>query len=230
MSTQSPDITDLEESKSGTNAAHILASRRGPFALLLTLTLFSGVVHGFLDGRWSNPPDLLIQGERLSDLPAQAGDWVMTDSVPLDEGAAKILRCYGSEVRTYRNEKTQALVTAAVLFGPRGPIAVHTPEICYRSVGTSQVGETQAQTIATETQRHQLWSAKFSQASQPEPSLDVWYGWSDGGPWEARDYPRFWMTKSLYKVQVAGPIGNESEEPCREFLKAFLPQLESVIQ
>lgn len=207
-----------------------LSSRRLPMLAMIAMILFSGVVHGVLDGRWAHPQDLKTQGERLAELPNRFGDWVLTESTPLEEGAAKLLRCYGSQVRMYRNEKTQASVNVAVLFGPRGPIAVHTPEICYSSIGTEQIGPAQPQAISTATTEHQLWSVQFSQDSQPNPSLDVWYGWSDGGVFQASNYPRFWMTENLYKIQVAGSVSSETDQPCREFLEAFLPHLERVIQ
>ncbi|EMI20054.1 hypothetical protein RMSM_03018 [Rhodopirellula maiorica SM1] len=214
----------------GSNVAAGLASRRVPVAIVVAMTLFSGVVHGYLDGRWSRPVDLQAQGDQLAELPEQAGDWVLTDTKPLDESAAKMLRCYGSQVRLYRNEKYDAIVTVATLFGPRGPIAVHTPEVCYSSVGTKQVGQTQVEEILTSQSEHQFWSAQFAQRSESDASLDVWYGWSDGGAFVASKYPRVWMTDNLYKIQVAGPVGNESQRPCRDFLEAFLPSVERVIQ
>ncbi len=207
-----------------------LLSRRAALASLLVLTLFSGVVHGFLDGRWSTPADMQAKGKLLDQIPQRFGDWALTESTPLDDGAARLLRCYGANVGVYKNEKTSDVVSAALLFGPRGPIAVHTPEVCYSSIGTTQVGETVVETISTTTRQHQFWSAEFAENSQPDPTLSVWYAWSDGGTFQASRYPRVWLTESLYKIQVAGPIGTASNEPCRVFLEAFLSPAERVMQ
>ncbi|WP_372719814.1 exosortase-associated EpsI family protein [Novipirellula sp.] len=235
MKTKNPNIDARAASKGpiadkGSGAAAGIASRRIPVAIAVALTLLSGVVHGYLDGRWSRPIDLRAQGDQLAELPERMGDWVLTESTPLDEGAAKMLRCYGSQVRLYHNEKNNAMVTVAVLFGPRGPIAVHTPEVCYSSAGTKQVGQTRVEKITTSQEEHRMWSAQFAQRAEADASLDVWYGWSDGGAFAASKYPRVWMTESLYKIQVAGPVGNESQRPCRDFLEAFLPSVERVIQ
>ena len=212
------------------NPFSTIASRRIPIALVIGLTLLSGVVHGYLDGRWSVPANLIEQGAELKKLPKSCGDWELVESLELEPGPAKLLRCYGSDVRIYRNKKTDALVNVAVLFGPRGPIAVHTPEVCYSSVGTRQTRDKRAESISTAAGRHQLWSVDFAQQPDPNPSLEVLWGWSDGGNWHASKYPRIWMTENLYKIQVAGPIGDGALQPCRDFLQSFLPYVEKVIR
>ncbi len=202
---------------------------RTPFAIVIVMTLLSAVVHGFSDGRWARPTDLIAQGQRLDQLPERCGPWVLLKTMELEENAARVLRCYGSTVRAYQNEQTKDIVNVAVLFGPRGPIAVHTPEICYSSVGTAQLGERVRNSLNVAGQSQGLWSVHFaergSDESLGEPSFEVWYAWSDGGAWLASENPRFWMTPNLYKVQVAGPVGQKGNPPCEDFLKEFLPQL-----
>lgn len=172
---------------------------------------------------------MITQGQTLSQLPDVCGDWEVVERQPLDTGAAELLRCFGSEHRIYRHREKDLVVNAVLLFGPRGPIAVHTPEICFDSVGTELVRDRQAETISTVGDRHQLWSVQFSQGVSRDPSLEVWYAWSDGGSWQAAKHPRFWMTDTLYKIQLAGPVATGNSQPCREFLEAFLPQVEKVL-
>lgn len=202
---------------------------RIPFAIVVAMTLLSAVVHGYSDGRWAQPTDWIAQGRRLTQLPERCGPWVLIETMPLQEDAARVLRCYGSTVRAYQNEHTSEIVNVAVLFGPRGPIAVHTPEICYSSVGTSQLGERVTRSLDVAGQTQGLWSVRFaeqgSDGSVGEPAFEVWYAWSDGGSWSAAEQPRFWMTTNLYKVQVAGPVGQKGTPPCEDFLREFLPQL-----
>lgn len=200
------------------------------FGIVIGLTLFSGVVHGYLDGRWSVSSDLKLTGERLGDLPSQCGDWILQDESELDRGASDMLRCYGSTVRTYLHRKSGESVKVAVLFGPRGPIAVHTPEVCYDSVGTTLVKPRVAETVQTPSGRHHLWSVQFARSPDPDPVVEVWYAWSDGGDFRAAKYPRFWMTENLYKIQLAGPVGVEGNRPCEDFLKDFLPSVEAAVQ
>ncbi len=203
---------------------------RVPLAIILGLTLFSGIVHGVLDGRWSRQSNLVEVGSLLENVPEQVGEWKLVEKQELDDGAAQLLRCYGSVVRVYENEKTGAKVNVAVMFGPRGPIAVHTPEVCYDSVGTKQAGPTRRENIVVGAERHGLWSVQFIREPETDPSIDVWYAWSDGGNWKDGDYPRFWLTENLYKIQVAGPAGEEPERPVADFLMAFLPQLQKQIK
>lgn len=193
------------------------------------MTLLSAVAHGYIDGRWSEPTDLIAQGQRLDQLPERCGPWVLLQTTDLDEGAARMLRCYGSTVRVYQHEETKSMVSVAVLFGPRGPIAVHTPEICYSSVGTAQLGERYEKVLKVFGQLHGLWSVQFGEkfldGSLGDASLEVWYAWSDRGAWKASENPRFWMSANLYKIQVAGPPSQNGVPSCENFLNEFLPGL-----
>ena len=199
------------------------------FSVLIGLTLLSGVVHGVMDGRWSHSENLVETGDRLSQLPDSCGNWELVEKQELDASSADLLRCYGSEVRQYRHTSRGTLVTIAVLFGPRGPIAVHRPEICYSSIGTKQIGVRRKKTVYVDSAKQRFWQVQFSRDKSKTATLDVWYGWSDGGDWVAAENPRFWMTSNLYKLQIAGPVGNEDFRPCEELLSALLPHINRVI-
>ncbi|TWU54479.1 hypothetical protein Poly51_31980 [Rubripirellula tenax] len=191
--------------------------------VLVSLVLVSCLVHGYLDGRWAANTNLQDQGKLLEGIPSQVGQWKLSKTSELDEKASQLLRCFGSTVREYSNEATGESVNVAIMFGPRGPIAVHTPEVCYSSVGTEIVRERDIESIAVGEMKSDLWSVQFATDSSDIPSLDVWYAWSSGGPWEARENPRFWLTDNLYKIQVAGPVGSGEHRPVKEFLTEFLP-------
>jgi len=192
----------------------------------MVAVLVSGVMHGYLDGRWTDRPNLEEIGGKLNQLPAKCGDWELVAETDLDDQAQSLLRCYGSTIREYWKPSTGQRVNAAVFFGPRGPIAVHVPEVCYSSQGTEPVGPRIAETIQVGDRTDQLWKVLFSREQSKTPHLEVWYGWSDGGAWEAADYPRVWMTDRLYKIQVAGTPAPEGEpSTVKDFLQAFLPTL-----
>ena len=182
-----------------------------------------------MDGRWSQSENLIETGARLSQLPDSCGDWELVEKQELDPGAANLLRCYGSEIRQYRHTANGTLVTIAVLFGPRGPIAVHRPEICYSSIGTKQIGHRKKKTVYVDSAKQRFWQTQFSQDKSETATLDAWYGWSDGNDWVAAENPRFWMTSNLYKIQVAGPVGNEDFHPCKDLLSAILPHINNLI-
>lgn len=212
------DQPDLAENKIA------VPSSLPALALVIGLLLVATVVHGWLSGRWYVAKDLYQAGAKLDELPKQIGAWQQIESDSLDDSVTKMLQCYGSIVREYRHGDTGEQVTIALLLGPRGPIAVHTPDICYSSVGTKQVGERTSKAV----DQHRLWVSEFAQSPSPAATFEVWYGWSDGGKWVAAENPRFWMTPTLYKIQLVGTVESESSQPCRDFFKELLPQFELI--
>ena len=214
------DQPDLAENKI------TVSSGLPALALVIGLLLISTVVHGWLSGRWYVAKDLYQAGAKLDELPRQIGAWQQIESNSLDDSVTQMLQCYGSIVREYRHDDTGEQVTVALLLGPRGPIAVHTPDICYSSTGTKQIGERTRKLLG----QHRLWVSEFAQSPSPTATFEVWYGWSDGGNWVAAENPRFWMTSTLYKIQLVGSVESESSQPCRNFLKELLPQFELVAQ
>ena len=218
------------ESNSAAGPGQPVRSLVIPFMIVIALTACSGLVHGMLDGRWSSTEDLVARGQKLESVPESCGDWAVIEKSELDEKAAQILKVHGSVMRTYQHQPTGSNVTVAVLYGPRGPIAVHTPEICYSSVAKEQYRKRKTERLDHSGAEDSLWSVQFMERQSAEPTLDVWYGWSDGGNWIASENPRFWMTDSLYKIQIAGPVGDENFRPCENFLAVFLPTIKELIE
>ena len=206
-----------------------LSSRSKPILFCVLLIIGGGVAHGYLDGRWTSVDAAQAKAEALQNLPLKAGDWDLLTDSELEGSAKRILQCYGSLVRTYVNKTTGAEVSVFVVCGPRGPIAVHTPEVCYSSSGTEPAGDRVVSPVLINGESQSLWTVKFRKPrSSDPPHLEVWYGWSDGGPWKAASVPRVWLTDSLYKIQASGPPAKtgEKESPVEDFLRAFLPSLQ----
>ncbi|MEO1526300.1 MAG: exosortase-associated EpsI family protein [Planctomycetota bacterium] len=195
----------------------------------MVLTLLTGIVHGVIDGRWTANENKRARAEKFDQLPEKLGDWELTKKSELEESAAQILRPYGTIVRHYRHKPTGTEVNMALLYGRRGPIAVHRPEICYSSVGTRQTRKRSTEVLETENAVHSLWSVEFTRDATLE-TFEVWYGWSQGGEFVAAESPRFWLTEDLYKVQLSGPIPEGGFDPCESFVKELLPQLEQLVQ
>ncbi len=194
----------------------------------MVLILVSGIGHGYLSGRWTQAATKQNISETLSNLPTRCGDWQMQSKNELDQQTQRILECYGSMVREYVNEFTGKTVNVFVVSGPRGPIAVHTPEVCYSSSGSEPAGTREAVQITNGDETDTLWKVQFQTPGEKQPiDFEVWYGWSDGGCWQAANFPRAWLTDSLYKIQAAGPPAASGEEisPVEDFLQQFLPVL-----
>ena len=218
-------MSDLE-----TVSKDVVISRRKPLIVVIVLLITSAVVHGSIDGRWSPKQDLVAQGKKLSELPETAGDWIFNQVLELDENALRILQCHGWEQREYVHQATGQVITVAVMLGPRGPMAVHTPEVCFDSVGTNQTRDRRPESITTARQDHQLWSVEFANKDSGDNRFESWYGWSDGGKFHASKLPRVWMSNYLYKIQLSGPVGNGADQPIQNFLGEFLPQLEILLE
>ncbi len=203
-----------------------IASRKLVLLACIATLIFSGVINGALDGRWAQKAELVEHGQLLQQVPARVGDWVLTKDEPLDANAQAILHCYGSLTRYYRNRVTGEEVGLLLIYGPRGPVAVHVPEVCYSSFGTSPSGPPVAKRLSNDTQ-DSFWVSQFNRNGDGGPSFEVWYGWSTGTDWDAAKYPRFWLTHQLYKIQAAGPTRtkDESQSAVEQFLEVFVPIL-----
>lgn len=202
-------------------------SRWLSWLLAAALTIVSGLAFGWLDARWADTPDLAAIGSKLENLPDQCGDWTLVEHQGLADNARELLRCYGDTVRVYVNAKSGSRLTVAVLFGPRGPIAVHTPEICYSGQGVEQQAPRQRIELTSGGVEHQLWQTNFLSKVDGQPELEVFYAWSDGGSWQAAERPRYWLTDRLYKIQLAGPPPSDGQtSESLQFLELFLQQLQ----
>ncbi len=196
---------------------------------VVVLSVTSGVAYGLLDGRWIAQPDVEAASSKLHQVPAQFGDWVLLEERELEENVQQMLRCFGYTHRVYQNSRTGSQVIVAVLFGPRGPIAVHTPEVCYSGQGVQAAGNRRHVQVGS-GEDNSLWQLTFLDKVDQQPTLEVHYGWSDGGHWQAAEQPRLWFTDRLYKIQVAGPAtppGHESES--LQFLELYLAQLKPLL-
>ncbi len=199
--------------------------------VIFAFTATASIAHSYLDGslEWSKQRQELVK--HLDSLPKSVGSWEFVEARELDASALQMLQCYGYMNHEYWNKSTGARISVAVLYGPRGPIAVHTPDVCYSSRGIEPIGDRKVETLTNSKQTDTFWTIQFRQGRESTPHLDVWYAWSDGGPWLASDNPRFWMTDSLWKIQVAGVPGKTVEESdCKRFLQEFVPVLRASLR
>ncbi len=198
--------------------------------LSLAFIILGGVVHGHLSNRWGTPTNVESLGEKLKEVPAEIGPWISAGDQEMGKTALTLLECKGYLNRTYVHRTTGESVTVAVMFGPKGPIAVHTPEICYSSRDVTAIGKRESRDFAFDGSDSRLWKLRFSKNDVAKSKLNVTYGWSDGGPWYAAEAPRFWRTDYLYKIQTASPSTSSAEDSTDGFLKVFLPELRKVMR
>ena len=205
-----------------------------PFVMLLvvaaTICVVSGLAHGWLDGRWVNRPNIEAISAQLKELPTEFDDWSLVANQELPESAQSMLQCYGYALQVYENSKTGRRVNVAVLFGPRGPIAVHTPEICYSGQGLTLSGNRSREVIDIGGNEHTFWRVNFRSKLDSKPQLESYYAWSDGSNWQAAEHPRVWLTGRLYKIQLAcEPTRAGEVSDAVLFLQQFLPELQPLL-
>lgn len=210
---------------------HRLSSLQRFFLALgigLGITLTTGAVCGRLSNRWGPVPDMLSAAKHIEALPQQIGDWKMVKADPMSDFAVRTLMCAGYVNRTYVNQKTGDTVSLAIIVGPSGPTAVHTPEICYSSQAYSiEEPREPVNFVDQHGDPHALWRTIFRSNDPTAEQLCVHYGWTANGRWQASESPRFEFAGQpmLFKIQLASPIppGRVDEaNPCRKFLDDLL--------
>src|SRR5947209_1581301 len=97
-------------------------------ASAMTLLLFSGLVHGLWTDRWSEQLDLGEAAQVLGRLPQDFGNWHGDD---LDMENDPRLGLVGILSRRYTNTTTGKVLTLFLACGRPGPVATHTPDVCY---------------------------------------------------------------------------------------------------
>ena len=112
-----------------------------------------------------------------------------------------------------------------VIYGPKGPVAVHTPEVCYSARAVNQTSSREAVGFDLDGEPGELWKLAFETNTFDKRKMSVYYGWSDGGAWTAAKNPRFWRTDYLYKIQTACQSSGNKEDSTDEFFKVFLPEV-----
>lgn len=207
-------------------------------AVVLALAALVGaaVFEGIRGQRWGVPEDLKAAAAKLDAVPAAFGDW---DSavVEIDRKILERAEAVGSVSRVYRNSRTGAVVSVLLLCGPAGPIASHTPDVCYAGIGYTMEGGQVRKTIDPPAGPAAYWSARFVK-DPAEPALEVCWAWRGGETWTAADSPRVEYAANgvLYKFYVtrlvrpgSGIPGRPEPDPIRDFLTEFLPQLRTAL-
>ena len=198
-------------------------------ALSVGLTLAAGIMYGGYSQRWGPAADLQAAADHLESMPTEFGSWQLAEDLILEESVVKMLDCTGYVNRRYVNQKTGQIVTLAIIVGPPGPTAVHTPEICYSSRAYKRKNHREEVSIGDlPMAKNTFWGVSFEANSALADNLQVYYAWSAGKYWEASESPRyeFAALPMLFKIQLAGTVtpgfDQNSQNSCREFLEALL--------
>ena len=210
-------------------------SRGGPVVKSIALTAAGvgllvslGVCHGVQTERWAKSTALHQAAARLANVPDELGAW-RGEAVEIDTKHLKVAEAAGHVARTYVHKQTGERVSVLVLCGRPGPLAVHTPDVCYANAGYEAAGES----ARVEVAGGRLWTNVFrmggSAALDRRGALRVYWGWSAGGPFAAPADPRveYWREPALFKLYVVRPgaAGPAERDPAGELMGELLPAL-----
>jgi hypothetical protein len=198
--------------------------------LAIPLVLAFGIVEGLWSNRWAFSGETERAAARLKDVPRVVGDWEGQDR-ELDTREAARAEISGYLMRQYVHRRTGSTVTVLLVCGQPGPVAAHTPDVCYRGGGYRRAGSTTHHVVRT-TPSAEFWTARFEKSGSAIPEqLRIFWAWSAGGPWSAPDAPRFAFpgAPALYKLYVIRRLARPDEplekDPTAAFLRVFVPEV-----
>lgn len=202
-------------------------ARVSPWAIALVVLVGAGLEQGRLDGRWASAEGLDGAVERIRGLPAVLGSW-RGEEGDADPATLRHAGIAGGILRRYRDSLSGAVVSALLVCGRPGPVAVHTPDVCYRASGYQvEFGPAEAP--------GGFLVATMVRTDTPVPErLQVSWSWNAGDRWEAPANPRseFGARPYLYKLYVVrpmvGPPGAASEAAdrfCRDLAQDLVSKL-----
>src|SRR5262249_55144375 len=139
----------------------------------------------------------------------------------------------GYMLREYINRRTGNTLTVLIALGRPGPIAVHSPEVCFGGAGFREVGLKTEQAVEADRQGKpaRFWVAKFRKKSPIPQQLRVFWSFPTAGAWTAPNHPRmaFAGNAVLFKIYVISPVPRLDEplekDPGLDFLRLFMPEL-----
>ncbi|HEV3262991.1 MAG TPA: exosortase-associated EpsI family protein [Gemmataceae bacterium] len=208
--------------------------RTVPIPAAVCLLIGYGLAEGLWTNRWVHSGAIESAVARLAEVPLTIGDWDATakELSPREVEAGQI---DGYLSREYVNRQTRTAVSVLIVCGRPGPIAVHSPEVCYAGAGYQVAAEPvkHAVTVAATGESATFKTARFlsPENALPDP-LRIFWAWTGDGVWKAPDNPRLQFAGSpvLYKLYVVRHTGNGDasldKEPALKLVQLLLPELQ----
>jgi hypothetical protein len=193
-----------------------------------------GLVHGFWTNRWQSADQLEIAATLLDRVTTNVDSWhgELLTVDPRDTRLAGISRCV---MHRYTRDSDKASASIVLMCGRAGPMAVHTPEYCYRGTGYEMEGAPVRHVLAGHhaSKSAEFFTARFKKANTGVPSyLRVYWSWkAPTSFWHAPNNARlaFAGTSVLFKLYViremATPDERPENDPSVELMSRFLAEL-----
>jgi hypothetical protein len=209
-------------------------------ALLVVITCATGLLQGKMTNRFGMPEDMKVSAKKLENLNklleakkpfGERNQWKWVSTTKMTPTVIETLECQGYINASFTNSEIPGLqINGFIILGPPGPVAVHTPEICYSSKDYAINDERERIRIFPKGPREdEFWGLTLRSKDVNEDMLRVYYAWANYGPWTAPDIPRitYGGGSKLYKMQLAVKLPADAKleqgDACQDFLRAFLP-------
>lgn len=197
---------------------------------------FSAIIHGRWTDRWTTPALAAASASRLEQVALTVGDWD-GQAVELAD-PREVAGLYGNLYRRYVQRSTGNTVLVSLVWGRRGPIAIHTPDMCYVASGY-QMTETPAKYVSEEAiggAPAEFFVTRFHKLRPDgDENLRVFWAWSAGDGWKVADNPRIAFARhpilyKMYLIRAMNPAEEAPrEDPCVQFMRVFLPELQKAL-
>jgi hypothetical protein len=200
--------------------------------LALLLIVGTGAVHGMRTGRWQPSEGVTDAANRLNAIPARIGDWdgeevALTGREP--PGVAAHL------CRRYTNARTGEAVTMFLVCGRPGPVAIHTPDVCYAASGYGM--GTPIKYAPPQGSAAEFWTTDMARTTHADRSqMRIFWAWNAGDGWRASDQPRFQFAAApvlfkMYLLRELSGVGDPSldRDPVVSFAQCLLPTMNSAL-
>jgi hypothetical protein len=208
-----------------------------PIWVALAVVVSAGLLHGFRTDRWSTPSGADAVSAQLDSIPMAIGDWV-GEPLELTARARSRAEIQSYVLRRYVQQRTGTEVSMMLVCGRGGPIAVHTPEVCFPGAGYQITGGSKRHEVALPSAGapSEFWVSKFrkGEGGVAEHMLIFW-SWNATGAWQAPDNPRLSLAHhsrlfKLYVCRQAAVLDQPLErDPATDFLNRLMPQVEKAL-
>jgi len=194
--------------------------------------LITGVVHGVWTDRWTTLEAATTP--RLEQLPLTLGDW-HGQNVEMDKRfLGPVTGCIH---RRYVNQRSGVAVSLTLVSGRPGPVAIHTPDVCYVASGFQTAStEKFVPRLDSSVPAAEFMTAQFvKNKSADQTNLRVFWSWNADGRWVVADTPRFAFApcRVLYKLHLVRELAVASEplddDPCVQLMQLLLPELQKTV-
>jgi hypothetical protein len=208
-------------------------TRMLPVAAGAVVLLVTGVVHGLWTDRWARSQEAAAAAARLQDIRLSLGDW---QGKRLEVEPAQVEGVSGYFLAQYVNARDGSTVLAFLVAGRPGPVAEHTPDVCYKASGykVSAVQPYQPH-LGSAAPADFATALLLQNRSAEQKSVRIYWAWSATGLWSAPDNPRLAFARypALYKLYVIRELSSTDQAvedaACRDLMRQLLPELQRAL-